>query len=228
MKTKRFYAEETSLSPLMLGLVVLFVSCLIISNILANQMLQVWKWSLDAGTLLFPITYILSDVFSEVYGYKWSRRVTWWAASMNILFAILVALSSVLPHPDWFDSSHFELALNSSFRIVAASVISYVAGDWVNDRIFRRMKSSRRGMEGFKLRAFLSSLCGQVVDSTLFVIIAFLFDMPISEIVPMIVINIIAKTGYEIVILPITYRVAKYINDKECEYIIKRNFVNHG
>lgn len=225
MKTKKFHEEETSLSPLMLGLVVLFVSCLIISNILANQMLQVWKWSLDAGTLLFPVTYILSDVFSEVYGYKWSRRVTWWAASMNVLFALLVALSSALPHPEWFDSSHFELALNSSFRIVAASVISYVVGDWVNDRIFRRLKSKHSGMEGFKVRAFLSSLCGQVVDSTLFVTIAFLFDMPISEIVPMIALNIVAKTGYEVIILPITYRVAQYIRQKECQY---RGVQHHG
>lgn len=208
------YRNET-LSPLMLGLVVLFVSCLIISNILANQMLQVWKWSLDAGTLLFPVTYILSDVFSEVYGYKWSRRVTWWAAGMNILFALLVAVSSALPHPEWFDSSHFEIALNSSFRIVAASVISYVIGDLVNDRVFRRLKRKHIGMEGFKFRAFVSSLCGQVVDSTLFVTIAFLFDMPLSEIVPMIGLNIFAKTGYEVVILPITFKVAQHIRCKE-------------
>lgn len=218
MKTTKWYKEEASLSPLMLGLVVLFVSCLIISNILANQMMQVWKWSLDAGTLLFPVTYILSDVFSEVYGYKWSRRVTWWAASMNILFALLVALSSALPHPEWFDSSHFEIALNSSFRIVAASVISYVVGDFVNDRVFRRMKCKHSGMEGFKMRAFLSSFCGQVVDSTLFVTIAFLFDMPLSEIVPMIVMNIIAKTGYEVVILPITFKVAKHIKNEEQKF----------
>lgn len=211
------YRNET-LSPLMLGLVVLFVSCLIISNILANQMLQVWKWSLDAGTLLFPVTYILSDVFSEVYGYKWSRRITWWAASMNLLFAILVAISSALPHPEWFDSSHFELALNSSFRIVAASVISYVVGDLVNDRVFRRMKRKHIGMEGFKLRAFLSSLCGNVVDSTLFVTIAFLFDMPLSEIVPMIGLNIFAKTGYEVVILPITFKAAQHIRYKEHKF----------
>lgn len=211
------YRNET-LSPLMLGLVVLFVSCLIISNILANQMLQVWKWSLDAGTLLFPVTYILSDVFSEVYGYRWSRRVTWWAAGMNVLFAALVAVSSALPHPEWFDSSHFEIALNSSFRIVAASVISYVIGDWVNDRVFRRLKRNRIGMEGFKSRAFLSSLCGQVIDSTLFVTIAFLFDMPLSEMVPMIGLNIFVKTGYEVIILPITFKVAQCVRYRERKF----------
>ena len=83
MNSKKIYVAGDNISPLMLGLVVLFVSCLIISNVLANQMLQVWRWSIDAGTLLFPITYVLSDVFSEVYGYKWSRRVTWWAAGIQ-------------------------------------------------------------------------------------------------------------------------------------------------
>lgn len=209
---------ETRVSPLMLGLVVLFVSCLIISNILANQMLQVWKWSLDAGTLLFPITYVLSDVFSEVYGYKWSRRITWWAAGMNLLFAGLVFLSNVLPHPEWHDATHFQLALGSSFRIVVASILSYVVGDFVNDRVFRRMKHNKSTMEGFKTRAFVSSVCGQIVDSTLFTVIAFLFSIPTSEIVAMILLNVCAKTGYELVILPLTCKVAKVVEKQEHKF----------
>lgn len=219
MKSKKSYITGDTISPLMLGLVVLFVSCLIISNVLANQMIQVWKWSVDAGTLLFPITYVLSDVFSEVYGYKWSRRVTWWAAGMNILFALFVFISTSLPHPEWFDGSHFEIALSSSFRIVAASVISYVVGDLVNDKVFRRMKQKHTDMAGFRTRALLSSVCGETVDSALFTTIAFLFDMPIEEIIPMIIINIIAKTSYEIIILPITHRVAYFIKQQEDRFI---------
>lgn len=214
MSTKK----DNRVSTMMLTLVVLFVSCLIISNILANHMIQVFKWSLDAGTLLFPITYILSDVFSEVYGYKWSRRVTWMAAGMNVLFAVLVMISAAIPSPEWYDASHFEIALNSSFRIVAASVISYVVGDFVNDRVFRRLKRKHSDMKGFCTRAIISSLCGEVVDSTLFTTIAFLFDMPIEEIIPMIILNIVAKTGYEIVILPITHRVTRAIKQREEQF----------
>lgn len=221
MKSKKLYASRDTISPLMLGLVVLFVSCLIISNVLANQMLQVWKWSLDAGTILFPITYVLSDVFSEVYGYKWSRRITWWAAGMNLLFATLVFLTTLLPHPDWFDSSHFEIALSSSFRIVAASVISYVVGDFVNDRVFRRLKQNHSDMSGFRTRAFLSSLCGEAVDSTLFTLIAFLFDTPFNEIIPMIILNIVVKTSYEVVILPITHRVTCLVKEREDQFSAK-------
>ena len=120
-------------SPLLVRLVVIFTSCLVISNILANRLIQVGPWSLDAGNLLFPVTYILSDMFSEVYGYRWSRRVTWWAASMNLLFAVLVALTNMMPAPEYYDPAPFELALGGSFRIVVASLVSYVTGDFINE-----------------------------------------------------------------------------------------------
>lgn len=205
-------------SPVLLILVVLFVSCLIISNILANRMIQVWRWSLDAGTLLFPVTYVLSDVFSEVYGYKWSRRVTWMAASMNALFAIFVFISIRIPCPEWYDATPFKIALGSSYRIVIASLISYVAGDFVNDKVFRRMKISNPDMKGFKFRAILSSLAGESVDSTFFVFIAFSFAMPAVEMLPMICINILVKTLYELIILPVTCKITKIVKKEECKF----------
>lgn len=206
------------ISPLLVRLVVLFTSCLVISNILANRLVQVGPWSIDAGTMLFPITYVLSDVFSEVYGYKWSRRVTWWAASMNLLFVALVALTNVLPAPEYFDATPFQLALSSSFRIVVASIVSYVLGDLMNDRVFRRMKGNNSTMNGFAWRAFVSSLAGQVVDSFLFVFIAFYGTVAIEELVAMVCLNIFAKVGYEAIILPLTYRVTKEIYSREHAY----------
>ena len=199
-------------SPLLVRLTVLFTSCLIISNILANRMIQVGPWSVDAGTLLFPVTYILSDMFSEVYGYTWSRRVTWWAASMNLLFALLVALTNKLPSPDYFDPSPFQVALGSSFRIVVASILSYVMGDLVNDLVFRQMRKGKKALQGFKWRALVSSFVGQIVDSTLFVAIAFFGTMPVADLVSMIYLNIVAKVGYEIIILPLTYKVTRAVH----------------
>ena len=113
--------NNKKVSSILLTLCVVFVSCIIMSNVLANETLQLYKWSLDAGIFLFPITYILSDIFSEVYGYKWSRRVTWMAVTLNLIFSLLIILACKLPHPIWFDGSHFELALCGSFRIVIAS-----------------------------------------------------------------------------------------------------------
>lgn len=206
------------ISPLLVRLVVLFTSCLIISNILANRMIQVGPWSLDAGNLLFPVTYILSDMFSEVYGYKWSRRVTWWAASMNLLFAVLVAITNILPAPDYFDPNPFKLALGSSFRIVVASLVSYVIGDLVNDKVFRKMREGNMIMQGFTTRAIVSSFMGQIIDSTLFVTIAFIGTMPLNELISMVIVNIVVKMGYEILILPVTSKVTHKIYIKETMY----------
>jgi uncharacterized integral membrane protein (TIGR00697 family) len=207
---------KTGVSPLLVTLVVTFVSFMVMSNILANHMLQIWKWSLDAGTLTFPITYILSDVMSEVYGYKWSRRVTWMAATMTLIFSLLIALACALPQPEWYDGSHFAMALRSSFRIVLGSVIAYMSGDFINDRVFRRMKKAYPcSMKGFKLRAIVSSVCGNAVDSTIFVCIAFIGAIPAQELVGMICTNIAFKTVYEALILPVTTIVTQRVAEAE-------------
>ena len=207
--------NNKKVSSIILTLCVVFVSCIIMSNVLANETLQLYKWSLDAGIFLFPITYILSDIFSEVYGYKWSRRVTWMAVTLNLIFSLLIILACKLPHPIWFDGSHFELALCGSFRIVIASAISYQCGDLINDIIFKKMKKNHSDSKGFIGRAILSSLVGECVDSTLFVIIAFLGTMPFYEIFPMIIMNIICKTGYEVMICPLTNIIMKKIKKLE-------------
>lgn len=209
MKTQR-------VSPLLVTLVVVFVSFLVMSNILANHMLQFLWWSIDAGTLTFPITYVLSDVFSEVYGYKWSRRVTWMAAAMTLLFSLLIMLACALPSPEWYDPTPFTIALRGSFRIVIASVVSYVSGDFVNDRVFRKMKEKHpNSIEGFGVRAIASSICGNMVDTAIFIVIAFTGTMPVPEMFPMWWVSVILKTGYEFVILPLTREVAKQVKIAE-------------
>lgn len=207
--------NERTISLLLVRLVVLFVGALIISNILANEMVDIGPLSIDGGILLFPITYVLSDVFSEVYGYVWTRRVTNMASLMNILFFTLVFICIKLPHPDWFEAIHFELALASSFRIVVASIISYWLGDFANDQIFERMRLHNDSSNQFAFRAILSSLGGELVDSTFFVMLAFYASIPNNEIIPMIFSNVVLKTSYEIVILPLTIFVTKKIKKLE-------------
>lgn len=213
---KEFKAElHQPISPLLLILIVVFVAVLIMSNVLANHMLQGPGFTMDAGTLTFPITYILSDVFSEVYGYKWSRRVTYTAAALNFIFALLIMAAIALPQPDWYDGSHFALGIGSSMRIVIASILSFSIGDWVNDIIFRAMKRKHKDLKGFTLRAVVSSFGGQIVDTNVFVFTAFAFTMPFSEMWPMIYMGILLKTGYEIVILPLTSWVTKKVQRQE-------------
>ena len=208
-------SSNSGISTMLLMLVVIFVGFLMMSNILANRMVQLWIFSIDAGTLTFPVTYILSDVFSEVYGYKWSRRVTWIAAGMNLIFSLLIMIACVLPHPEWYDASPFTTAIGSSYRIVVASLVSYVCGDFVNDRVFRAYKRRKPGLQHFSIRAIMSSFYGEIVDTSLFVLIAFLGTMPTSEMLPMILINIIIKTGYEVIILPITCKITRWVHTHE-------------
>lgn len=196
--------KKESASPLLVVLVSIFCASLLIANILANRMFEVFGISMDCGTLLFPLTYVLSDVFSEVYGYRWSRRVSWIASACNILMVAMIFISNVLPAPEWYDPTPFSLALSLSGRIVAASLISFQLGDFVNDRVFDYIRSKNSSASWFKVRAAGSSLAGEVVDTTSFVVIAYLGTMPNSELVPMIVLSVVIKTAYEIAILPVT------------------------
>ena len=207
--------KDNHISMLLLMLVVVFVGFHMISNILANRLVQFGPWSIDAGTLTFPITYILSDVFSEVYGYKWSRRVAWLSAAMNAALSLLVMLACALPAPEWYSPEAFTIAIGSSYRIVIASLVSYICGDYVNDKIFRQFKQKHSSIEGFSLRAIVSSLFGETIDTTIFVFIAFTGTMTLLDMLSMIGLSIVLKTGYEIVILPITYRIACWVQNHE-------------
>jgi uncharacterized integral membrane protein (TIGR00697 family) len=130
--------------------------------------------------------------------------------------ALLILLAIRLPHPEWFDPSHFQLAIGGSIRIVIASVISYVCGDFVNDRIFRAMKKKHANEhKGFSSRAWLSSLGGEIVDTTMFVFIAFSLVVPFSEFFGMIWVSVVLKTGYELIILPVTNIVARKVKAYE-------------
>ena len=221
-------SKTGSASSLLIFLIVMFVGILMMSNILANHMIALGPFTIDAGTLTFPITYILSDVFSEVYGYKWSRRVAWYAMLMNALMAGFIWLAIILPQPEWYDGSHFKLGVGGSYRIVIASLISYQFGDFVNDRIFRHFKEKHNGMRGFAFRATLSSLGGQLVDTTLFVFIAFLFTMPSSQLFPMIIISVFLKWAYEITILPLTIKITKLVKKLEDREIKNGSIDNRG
>lgn len=225
MKDRQIYAQKGMISPVLLFLVVLFVSCMLISNILANRMIQVGRFALDAGTMTFPITYIISDIISEVYGYRWSRRVAWYSSGMNLLYAVFIAVAVQIPTPEWFDATPFAAALAGSYRIVAASLVSYILGDWVNDRIFRRMKLKNYSRAKFKIRAILSSVGGAIVDTSAFVLIAFTFIMPFEEMIPMVLISVFAKTAYEIVILPVTVKVLSIVDKLESEYTTEHKVV---
>lgn len=210
--------KKQSYSLVQIILTVLFVSCFLISNILAVKQIQLpFGITMTSAVYIFPIVYILSDVFSEVYGYKWSRMTCYMAFAMNILMVVFFELAIITKAPAYYTMSDaVKSVLGSSFRTLVASLTAYVAGDFVNDVVFREMKKRHKGeMKGFGLRAILSSLCGEIVDSSIFIPIAFIGLMPTKNLIMMGITQVVLKVAYEIIILPFTSLTARKLTKYE-------------
>ena len=148
------------ISILQLVLTLLFVVCLVISNIItAKQMLLPFGIVMTAAVIIFPITYILSDVFSEVYGYKWSRFTCYLGFAANLFAVTIFTIVIATPAPDfWMNQAAFEAVLGNTPRILFASLLGFVVGDFVNDRVFKAFKDKHPDdHKGFSFRAILSS-----------------------------------------------------------------------
>lgn len=204
--------KKERISFLQVCLTIVFVTAMLISNVItAKQVLLPGGITMTGAVFIFPITYILSDVFSEVYGYKWSRITCYFAFAMNLFMVIVFGLVIKTPAPDyWTNQEAFATVLGSTPRVMGASLLAYVIGDFVNDRIFRKMKAKHSDdMKGFGWRAIISSFFGELCDSLVFLPIAFLGQMPIATLATMTVCQVLIKTGYEIIILPVTTLVVK-------------------
>lgn len=207
-------------SFLQVCLTILFVSAMLISNVITSKQIQFpFGITMTGAIVIFPITYILSDVFSEVYGYKWSRITCYFAFSMNLLMVLVFSLVIATPAPSyWQNQEAFATVLGSTPRVMGASLLAYVVGDFVNDRVFRKMKEKHIDeLKGFGWRAIISSLVGELCDSLVFVPLAFLGQMPFKTLTTMVVCQVLLKTAYEVIVLPLTTLVAKKANKYEKE-----------
>lgn len=210
--------KPNKVSELQTFLTVLFVAALLISNtITAKQVLFPFGITMTAAVFIFPITYILSDLFSEVYGYRWSRVTCYLGFAMNLLMVIFYEIAIHSPAPGyWTSQEAFQITLGSTPRVLAASLLAFVVGDLVNDIIFRKMKENHPdSIEGFGFRAIVSSLLGEFVDSMIFLPLAFLGQMPVQTLFVMMITQVVLKVGYELIILPVTRIVVKLVAEKE-------------
>lgn len=205
-------------SELQLFLTVLFVASFLISNVITSkQILFPFNITMTGAIYIFPVTYILSDLFSEVYGYRWSRVTCYLAFAMNLLMVMMFTLAIKSPSPSyWTAQEAFETVLGNTPRILFASLLAFVVGDFANDKVFKKMKSKySNSHKRFGTRAILSSFVGELVDSLIFLPIAFFGQMPFKTLAIMTVTQVFIKTGYEVVILPLTTFVVKKVSAKE-------------
>lgn len=205
-------------SELQLFLTVLFVASFLISNIITSkQILFPFNITMTGAIYIFPVTYILSDLFSEVYGYRWSRVTCYLAFAMNLLMVMMFTLAIKSPSPSyWTAQEAFETVLGNTPRILFASLLAFVVGDFANDKVFKKMKGEYiDSHKRFGTRAILSSFVGELVDSLIFLPIAFFGQMPLKTLAIMTVTQVFIKTGYEVIILPLTTFVVKKVSIKE-------------
>lgn len=210
--------KKNNISLLQLTLTVLFVASLMISNIVTAKQVQLpFDIVMTGGVVIFPVTYILSDLFSEIYGYRWSRITCYLAFAMNLFMVIVFAIVIETPAPSyWGDQEAFQTVLGSTPRVLFASMVAFIVGDLVNDRIFKKLKEKHPDShEGFSFRAIVSSFCGEVVDSAIFLPIVFLGEMPFTVLLIIMATEVTIKTGYEIIILPVTKMIVKKVSGYE-------------
>jgi uncharacterized integral membrane protein (TIGR00697 family) len=193
---------------------VLFTVCLITSNLFATKIFSVGGIALPCAVIIFPISYILNDCFAEVWGYRASRLVIWTAFAMNFFVVLAGWLAVALPGASFWDGAeHFDYMFRMAPRVAFASLLAFLAGSTLNAFVLSRMKVAQRG-KAFSLRAILSSVAGELLDSLIFMPIAF-WGAPWSLLGRMMLFQVSFKVLYEIVVLPVTARVVKALKQHE-------------
>lgn len=195
----------------------IFVAILIISNIAAVKTVQIWRFTFDGGTILFPLSYIFGDILTEVYGYKRARRVIWTGFAGALLMSLVLYVVQILPaSSDWEWQTEYETVLGPVFRIVLGSLTAYFAGEFSNSYILSRLKIKMEGKHLW-VRTIGSTLVGEGIDTILFVLIAFYGVFDNSVLVAIIISNYIFKCAIEILFTPVTYVFVGFLKKKEHE-----------
>ena len=201
--------QKVSVPFMLLG--ILFNVCLIAANLLETKVIQVFGITVTAGLLVFPISYIINDCIAEVWGFRKARLIIWSGFAMNFFVVMLGLIAVALPAaPFWEGEAHFNFVFGMAPRIVAASLTAFLVGSFINAYVMSRMKVASHG-KNFSARALLSTVAGEGADSLIFFPLAFGGLMPVSELAKMMLVQVILKTLYEVIVLPVTIRVVKYI-----------------
>ncbi len=209
----------------------MFVCFLIMSNITAMKVAAIslpgfltgapsGLIEFPAALIFFPVTYIVSDILTEVYGYRISRAIIWGGFICNAIFLIgLTAVVNVAPSPFWLETqgavaSSYEVLLAGYSRVFVASSLAYFFGEFINSMVLAKLKVATSGKH-FPVRIVGSTIAGVIIDSSLFICIAFYGVMSAGTILTMILAQIAFKVTYEIVMLPVTYKVTRYLKKKD-------------
>lgn len=190
---------------------IVFNVCLIAANLLETKVIQLGSFTVTAGLLVFPISYIINDCIAEVWGFRKARLIIWSGFVMNFFVVTLGLIAVSLPAaPFWEGEEHFNFVFGMAPRIVAASLMAFLVGSFLNAYVMSRMKIASRGCN-FSARAIWSTVVGETADSLIFFPVAFGGVIAWRELAVMMGLQILLKSAYEVVILPVTIRVVKAV-----------------
>ena len=190
---------------------ILFNVCLIAANLLETKVIQLGSLTVTAGLLVFPISYIINDCIAEVWGFRKARLIIWSGFAMNFFVVGLGLAAVALPAaPFWEGEEHFNFVFGMAPRIVVASLLAFLTGSFLNAYVMSRMKLASRGRR-FSLRAIVSTVAGETADSLIFFPIAFGGIIAWRELLVMMALQIVLKSLYEVIVLPLTIRVVKAV-----------------
>ena len=194
---------------------IIYTAFLILSNLTASKVGSILGYNFTAVIFLFPFTYIIDDILTEVYGFKVSRRIIWTGLFGNLIVVfgslIVVAIPS---SPHWDHQKAFEIVFGTSVRILIASVSAYLFGEFINSIVLAKLKVKTRGRY-FWLRALGSTIIGAIFDTSVFMYVAFYDVLPNDVILGMIGFEYCIKILVEVLVLPITIMVVKYLKAKD-------------
>jgi len=201
-------------STIFLLMAVLFVVCLIASNLFATKVISLWGINLPGAVLVFPLSYILNDCICEVWGFRRARLVIWMAFAMNAMVVIMGQLLVWLPAASFWDGApHFDYMFNMAPRVVIASLLAFLVGSTLNSLVMSKKKIADKGRR-FGVRAILSSIFGESADSLIFMPIAF-WGTPLKTLLWMMLAQVSFKVLYEIIVLPVTAAVVRKVKAYE-------------
>lgn len=206
--------DRRALSVSFMLMAIVFNVCLIASNLFETKLFMVGNIALTGGVIIFPVSYIINDCLVEVYGYRKARLAIWTGFVMNFFVVAMAQIVRILPAaPFWDGGPHFDYVFAMAPRVTLASMLAFLCGSTVNAWIMSRMKVASRGKR-FSVRAIVSSVGGETVDSLIFFPIAF-FGLGVKEMASLMVTQIVLKTLYEIIILPVTGIVVRKLKKYE-------------
>lgn len=203
--------------------VAVFVTCLLVANIIAVKPVQISGLVFPAAVVIFPLAYIFGDVLTEVYGYARARQTIWIGFVCNLIAVLAIYLGGLLPAAGfWPNQSAYDTILGFAPRLLAASFIAYLVGEFLNSIVLAKLKVLTSG-KYLWVRTIGSTLIGELADSIVFITAAFAGVWPGDQIATGIITQWLLKSGYEVIATPVTYAAVNFLKRAENSDVYDRD-----